>query len=163
MHTIIPTGLLLILHINTPWSNWDGIAPSLISSSLNFKYQCWLASARPQLHFPNFQILLVLASFRGHTNTILSMVLPCRKTVFTSKEFNVHRLNDMMQQDNQSPSLEHVGLSVLKFCSSLKPLAHRQALMIFFLLTTFSFITHLRKMHCWPKSSISLYTCSFHH
>ena len=110
----------------------------------------------------NFQILLVLASFGGHTNTVLSMVLPCRKAVFTSKEFNVHWLDDM-PQDNWSPSLEEVGLSALKFCSSSKPLAHRWALMIFFLLTTFSFINHLRKMHCWPKSSISSYTCSFRH
>ena len=90
----------------------------------------------------------MLASFGGRTNTVLSMVLPCRKTVFTSKEFNVHQLDDMMQQDNRSPSLEQVGLSVQEFCSSLKPLAHRRALMIFFSLTTLSFITHLREMHC---------------
>ena len=114
------------------------------------------------MYFRNFQILLVLASFGGHTNTVLSMVVPCTKAVFTSKEFNVHWLDDM-PQDNWSPSLEEVGLSVLKFCSSSKPLAHRWALMIFFLLTTFSFINHLRKMHCWPKSSISSYTCSFRH
>ena len=60
------------------------------------------------MHFHNFQILLVLAPFGGCTNTVLSMVLPCRKAVFTSKEFNVHWLGDMMQQDNQSPSLEQV-------------------------------------------------------
>ena len=69
----------------------------------------------------------------------------------------------MMQQDNRSPSLEQLGLSVLKFCSSSKPFAHRQALMIAFSLTNFSFITYLREMHCWSKSSISSYTCSFRH
>ena len=164
-HTIIPAGLLLILHINTPWSNWDGFAPSLISSSLNFKYQYWLASARPWIHFLNFQILLVLASFGGGTITVLSMVLSCRKAVFTSKEFNVHRLDDIMQQDNRSPSLEQVGLSVLKFCPSSKPVAHRQASMIFFSLTTFS---DYPSLHCWPKSTISSYTilsytCLFRH
>ena len=37
-------------------------------------------------------------------------VLPCRKAVFTSKEFNAHWLDDM-QQDNRSHSLEQVGLS----------------------------------------------------
>ena len=52
------------------------------------------------------------------------MVLPCGKAVFTSKEFNVHWLDDMMQQDDQSTSLEQVGLSVLKFCFTLKPPAH---------------------------------------
>ena len=65
------------------------------------------------------------------------MVLPCRKAVFTSQEFIVHWLDDIMQQDNRSPSLEQVGLSVLKFCSSSKPLAHKRALIIFFSLTTF--------------------------
>ena len=99
------------------------------------------------MHFRNFQILLVLASFGGRTNTVILMYLPCRKAVFTFKHFNVHWLDDMMQQDNQSPSLEQVGLSVLKFCSSLKPLAHKQALIIFFSMTTFSFFTHLREMH----------------
>ena len=69
-------------------------------------------------------------------------VLPCRKAVFTSKEFNAHWLDDM-QQDNRSHSLEQVGLSILKFCSSSKPLAHRRALIISFSLTTFSFITTL--------------------
>ena len=54
----------------------------------------------------------------------------------------------MMQQDNRRPYLGQVGLSVLKFCFFLKPLAHRQALIIFFSLTTLSFITHMREMHC---------------
>ena len=52
------------------------------------------------------------------------MVLPCGKAVFASKEFNVHWLDDMMQQGDQSTSLEQVGLSVLKFCSTPKPPAH---------------------------------------
>ena len=100
------------------------------------------------MHFRNLQILLVLANFEGRTNTVFSMALPCRKAVFTSQEFIVHWLDDIMQQDNRSPSLEQVGLSVLKFCSSSKPLAHKRALIIFFSLTTFYFIIHLREVHC---------------
>ena len=50
------------------------------------------------MHFRNFQILLVLASFGGRTNTVLSMVLPYKKAVFTCEEFNIHRLDDMMQK-----------------------------------------------------------------
>ena len=46
-HAMIPVGLLFLLQIKVPSCNWVGVAPSLISSSLNFKYQYQLASVSP--------------------------------------------------------------------------------------------------------------------
>ena len=122
-----------------------------------------LASARPYTHFCNFHTWLVLASFRGLTYTVRSIALPCKNAVLTSNEFNVHLLDAIIEQVKWSPSLEHVALSVLKFCSSLNPLAHNIALIHFSLSTNFSLITHLREMQSWFWSGVFWYTFSLFH
>ena len=60
------------------------------------------------------------------------IALTCKNAVLTSKEFNVYLIDAITEQIRWRPSLKHVGLSVLKFCSSSKPLAHNFPLINFF-------------------------------
>ena len=94
---------------------------------------------------------------------VLSIAFPCKKAVLRSNEVSTHWLEDMKQQATGRPSLEQEGLSVRKFCSCSKPLAHKRALTNLDPLLTFSVITHLREMHSWPLSLISSYTASLFH
>ena len=145
-HVIMPIALCSLAKMNIPLLSVAGKDPSLMSSSFNFKYQNLLASARPYRHFCSFCTWLVLASFGGLTYTVRYIALPCKNADLTSNKFNVHLFDAIIEQVRQKPCLEHVGLSVLKFCSSLKPLAHNLALINFSLSTNFSLITHLREI-----------------
>ena len=135
--------------MNIPLPSVEIKAPSLIRSSFNFKYQNLVASARSYIHFCNFHTSLVLAFFGGLTYTVRSIALTCENGVLISKEFNVHFFHVIIEQGRSRPSLEHVGLSVLKFHSSSKSLAHNLALVNFSLSTSFSLITHLSEMQFW--------------
>ena len=43
IYAMIQMALLFLLQMKVPWSTCVGVAPSLISSSANFKYQCLLS------------------------------------------------------------------------------------------------------------------------
>ena len=54
----IPTISVWLQKVNSPWSNCDGLAPSLPSSALTFKNQYQEASANPYTHLFNFKFYL---------------------------------------------------------------------------------------------------------
>ena len=124
----MPIALCSLAQMNISLSSTEVKTPSLMSSSFNFKYQNLVASASSYTHFCNFHTSLVLASFGGLTYTVRSIALPCENAVLKCDEFNVHLFQAIIEQVRRRPSLEHVGRSVLKFCSSSKPLAHNLAL-----------------------------------
>ena len=124
----MPIALCPLAQMNISLSNAEVKTPSLMSSSFNFKYQNLVASASSYTHFCNFHTSLVLASFGGLTYTVRSIALPCENAVLKCDEFNVHFFHAIIEQVRPRPSLEHVGRSVPKFCSSSKPLAHNLAL-----------------------------------
>ena len=124
----MPIALCSLAQMNISLPSTKVKTPSLMSSSFNFKYQNLVASASSYTHFCNFHTSLVLASFGGLTYTVRSVALPCENAVLKCDEFNVHFFHAIIEQVRPRPSLEHVGRSVLKFCSSSKPLAHNLAL-----------------------------------
>ena len=142
-HARKPIALCSLVQMNASLSSVSGKAPSLTSSSFNFRYQNLIVSASLYTFFRNFCIWFILASIGGLTYTVCFITLPCKNAVLASNEFNTHLLDAIIEQVRWRPSLEHVGLSVLKFCSSSKPLAHNHALIIFLLSTNFSVITLL--------------------
>ena len=145
---MIPIGLLSLYQIKTPWSSCIGVA--LISSSLSFKYQYLLASQDHKHIFLSSHTLSVLASFGGRTNTARSIGFPCRKAVLTFSEFISPLFDEIKQKVRRRPSLQQVGLSVQKHCSSSKPGALNLALIIFLSSKIFSLSNHRKNTQPCP-------------
>ena len=162
-HKAMPIALCSIVQVNIPLSSVDGKAPSLMNSSFNFRYQNLRVSARRCMHFCKIHTWFGLASFWGLADTVRSVTLPCTNPILTSNEFNVHLFDTIIEQVKQNPSLEQTGLSVRKFCASLKPLAHNLALINFPRSTNISLITHLTGKQSWPWSGTSSQTFSLSH
>ena len=115
----MPIALCSLSQMNIPLSSVEGKAPNFIRSSFNFKYQTMLACICEAIYtFLQFPYLTCIGFFRDLTYTVRSIALPCKNAVLTSTEFNVHLLDGIIEQVKWSPSLDHVALSVLKFCSS---------------------------------------------
>ena len=145
--------------MNNPLSDVDGVASNLVSSPFSFKYQNLLACARLYMHFCNFYNWLVL-------KLLLKFIrLECVPLSYPLKMFSWHQRiycpffwRNYWTSETKTFSLKHAGLSVLKFCSSSKPLPHNCALISFSLSTDFSSTTHHREVHTYPRSGASLQT-----
>ena len=151
------------IQTNIPLPNFDGVVPNLISSSFSFRYQNLLASANANTHFCSLHTLFMLVSCGGLKKTVCSIALPGKNTFLTFNEFRVLLFDAITYRVSQRPSLKHVGLSILKFCSSSKPLARNRPLNSFSLSTDCSLLSHLRYIHSWPWLGASQYTLPLFH
>lgn len=135
----------------------DGLAPNLMNFSFNFKYHNLLAFWRPYMHFYVFHILFVVASFGYLWKTVHFISIPCKNAVLMSNEFSVHVFDAVVEQKKEKTfSGTNWNMSVLKFCSSSKSLAHSLSFTSSPLSTYFSLITHLIEIHSWPWLDASL-------